>query len=200
MSNSETEMHIYGFEFLRQFVRFPKHVGAIAASSANLARAVTDAARVNEASVVVEFGPGTGVITEHILQRLSNGASFLAIEINKEFAEITRTRFPGAYVVHDSAVHARRYLEELGHSHCDCIVSGLPWAIFDSALQDALLDATLDALKPGGRFSGYMYLTSMLWPPGKRFREKLHKRFRNAGVKTIVWRNLPPAVVLYGEK
>jgi phospholipid N-methyltransferase len=184
------KLHVLG-----EFVRKPMSVGAVAPSSRRLAELITDVAEVDRASVVVEFGPGTGAFTEVIRRKLRPGASFFAIEFNESFVAATRTRCPGVDVVHDSAVAVRRHLEARGHASCDCIVSGLPFASFAPALQDGLLAAVADVLVPGGRFVTFAYLTGSLLPPGRRFRRRLMEQFADLRATRTIWRNLPPAFV-----
>ncbi len=182
-------------KFVKQFVHKPGWTGAILPSSSILASMVTECAQVRKADTVVEFGPGTGAITECVLKCLRPGANFFAMEINSEFVEIMRRRFPQVKVHHDSASNTRRYLGQLEISYCDSIVSGLPWTVFNEALQDELLDAVEDALGPGGSFSTYMYINSIVLPAGVRFRAKLRARFGKLNASPMVWRNVPPAVV-----
>jgi phosphatidylethanolamine/phosphatidyl-N-methylethanolamine N-methyltransferase len=193
-------MGLYGARFLKQAVRFPFEVGAIAASGKYLAEVITNAAEVAQASVVVEYGPGTGPVTEVILRKLQPGATFFAIEVIEEFVVGLRTRFPNLTVYHDSAANIRTYLEKHGVPACDTIVSGLPWTAFKESLQDELLDATLGALRKGGRFTTFMYLQSPFFPSGKRFVRKMYARFSTVDCRTIVWRNVLPAVVFSALK
>ena len=191
---------LYVLKFLKEFVAKPVTVGAIAPSSKHLARAVTEAAGVAESPVVVEFGPGTGAITEAILPALREDATFFGMEINEDFVAIMGDQFPEVTVHHDSAENTRAYLEKLGLDACDCIVSGLPWGTFSKDLQDSLLDTISDVLRPGGRFATYMYLQSTLLPTGQRFKEQLRTRFGELFRTPVVWRNLPPAIVYYVEQ
>lgn len=186
--------------FFRQFIAHPKEVGAFAASSKHLANAVTNAAGVPDANVVVEFGAGTGTITRVLCTRLRQDATFFALEINPDFVKMCRNCLPGVEIIEGSAENTLRYLQEHGKSECDSIVSGLPWAAFEELLQDRLLDATVDALRPGGKLATYMYLSSVLLPSGRRFKKKLESRFSKVGHSRVCWKNLPPAIVLWGEK
>lgn len=188
------------FRFFGEFLRKPGATGAIVPSSPGLARMITDAAGLEQASLVAEFGPGTGAFTEAILGRLPQGADFFAIETNEAFVAATRRRCPHARVYHDSAVSVRRYVEACGHSSCDCIVSGLPFAAFPPALQDDLLRAIDDVLAPGGRFVTFAYLQGLLLPPGRRFRRRLSQQFRQVSVTRTVWLNVPPAFVYRAVK
>lgn len=181
--------------FLRQFLRHPGKTGAVAPSSEGLAELIADSAGLAEASVIVEWGPGTGVFTEKILQKKRPDALFLAVEMNPEFVSATRTRCPGASIYHDSAANTLHYLERHGQRQCDCVICGLPWAAFDESLQDTLLDTLVAILRPGGRFLTFAYLQGLLLPAGRRFRRKLRSRFTHVATTRTVWRNLPPAFV-----
>lgn len=175
--------------------------GAIAPSGKKLAEVVTDMAQLQGAKVIVEYGPGTGVFTEVIQQKMDADACFIALEVNPEFVEATRKRCPNIKVYEDSAQHALKYVKEAGHEYCDVIVSGLPWTRFDDALQDEILDATFDALRPGGRFVTFAYATSPLVPSGSKFFEgKLPKRFPKTSVSKPIWDNFPPCLVYIAEK
>jgi phosphatidylethanolamine/phosphatidyl-N-methylethanolamine N-methyltransferase len=187
-------------QFLRQFMHNPTRTGAIAPSSTALAELITASADLAQASVVIEFGPGTGVFTEQILAQLHKEATFFALEVNPDFVAATQARCPEAIVYHDSATQAGAHLKTHGHTHCDCIISGLPWAAFGEKLQDDLLDTVKDVVRPGGRFLTFAYLQGLLLPSGLRFRKKLKNRFSKVSTTRIVWANLPPALVYCVEK
>lgn len=187
--------------FIREAICTNKSTGAIAPSSSVLARGLVEAGGVGKAGVIVEYGPGTGAITEVILQKKRSDAHFMAMEVNHQFVEATRKRCPEAIVHHDCAQNTRRYLEEAGHAHCDVIVSGLPWSVFDDALQDTILASAYDVLRPGGRFVTFRYPSSPYIAAGHRFfREKLPARFEKLHPEVRVWRNLPPSVIFCAEK
>ena len=169
-------------------------------SSKELATMVTNSAKVPDAKVVVEFGPGTGAITEVILSTLRPAAKFIAMELDPEFVKILKKRFPDVQVFQDSAAKTPQYLAQIGESHCDSIVSGLPWTMFSDEIQDELLDGIIASLRPGGTFATYIYIHSPAVPSGKKFRRKLKARFSRSGKTGIVWRNVPPAIVVWGQK
>lgn len=191
---------MYSIKFIKQFLHAPRYVGAVLPSSHILAERVVKEAGVAEASAVVEWGPGTGAITGAILEKLPPTAAFFAMEINPEFVETMRMQFPGVTVHNDSAENTRRYLEQRGLQHCDSVVSGLPWTSFPDPLQDSLLSALVDVLRPGGRFVTYSYIMSPLVPGGRRFRQKLRDHFSRVDMTPFVWRNVPPAFVYVAYK
>ena len=208
MAPSNPDGHLFGrgprtlhaWKFLKEFISAPQNVGAIAPSSRHLGETVISAANVPAASVVVEFGPGTGAITEVLVEQVKPGATLFALEINEDFVALLKHRFPDLNVIHDSATETRTHLDKMSLPHCDAIVSGLPWTMFSETLQDELLNAVVDSLRPGGIFATYMYLQSLVLPSGIRFRRKLRDRFARCGITETVWRNIPPARVVWGEK
>jgi phospholipid N-methyltransferase len=187
-------------QFVREFVLYPSKTGAVAASSQGLSELITETAELSESSIVIEFGSGTGVFTEKILQKIPEKSTYFVIEINQGFVEATRSRCPGVEVYQDCATNAGKYLEAKGHQYCDCIISGLPWASFNEDLQDNLIDAILDVLKPGGKFLTFAYLHGLLLPSGIRFKKKLHAKFKRITTTRTVWMNIPPAFVYCAEK
>jgi phospholipid N-methyltransferase len=187
--------------FLAPFLSSPAQTGAIAASSRALAQLAVDAANLHPGvSSVVELGSGTGVFTAAILRKIDHGAVFMAIEINPAFVRETRRNCPGATVYEGSALMVGEFLERHGLSQCDRIVCGLPWAVFSKHSQVALLAASYEALKPGGRFVTFAYLHGLALPQGLHFRRLLQQRFSYVTTTRTVWRNLPPAFVYCADK
>jgi len=178
-----------------EFLKNPKRTGAIARSSRGLARMICSEIGVDSASVIVEYGPGTGVFTEEILRMKKPEACFFAIEHSPRLAKNFQRKFPDTRLFEDSAENVASMLDEVGQAQIDSIVCGLPWAAFDEPLQDNLLDATLSSLRPGGRFATFAYLHGLLLPAGKRFKKKLARSFSTVDKSPTVWRNLPPAFV-----
>ncbi len=185
--------------FLRQFLRSPGTVGAIAPSSPRLAERMVEAVDFSRAGVVLEYGPGTGAFTGAILRHLRPGASFAAIELNPRYAEILSKRFPTARIVNDSVANVEAVCRGMGLSDSgsvDAILSGLPWASFSDELQDEILTPMLRVLKPGGVFVTFGYHIGTFLPAGKRFYAKARRLFAKVDRSELVWLNLPPAFVM----
>ncbi|HUS91978.1 MAG TPA: methyltransferase domain-containing protein [Phycisphaerae bacterium] len=184
-----------GLPILWQFLRHPRQIGAIAASSSALSRRVVSDIDLGSASLILEYGPGTGALTKRILERKSPSALFCAIESNERLAERFRRRFPEVTLFRETVENVVGIIDDLPKTKVDCIVSGLPWASFDDDLQDRLLDATHSVLREGGTFVTFAYLTGLMLRSGKQFRRKLHRRFSRVSRSPVVWWNLPPAIV-----
>jgi phosphatidylethanolamine/phosphatidyl-N-methylethanolamine N-methyltransferase len=181
--------------FLRNFVRHPTQVGAIAPSSPGLVKTMVDWFDWQQARSVVEFGPGTGVFTEAVLQHLHPAAKFIAIERSADLVAATRQRCPGATVIEDSVANVVELCRQHGMNQVDAVVCGLPWASFSESLQTEIMDAMFEVLRPGGQFATFAYWQGVVLPAGLRFSRRLHDSFTSVQRSHTVWRNLPPAFV-----
>jgi len=83
--------------FRRRLLRNPRQISAIAPSSRALARAMT-LGLGPRGGPVVEFGPGTGRFTEAILARGVPPERVTLFELDEEFVDYLRGRFPGVTV------------------------------------------------------------------------------------------------------
>jgi phospholipid N-methyltransferase len=181
--------------FLSSFFTRPHVVGAVAPSSAGLARRMVEWIDWPNLQAVVEYGPGTGSFTRAILEAKRRESRFFAIELEPAFVAIVKRRFPEAVVHQDSVARVRALCDREGIDQVDAIVSGLPWAAFPESLQAQFMDAAMTVLKPGGQFVTFAYLQGLLLPAGRRFRRMLHHYFAAVATSRVVWLNLPPAFV-----
>ena len=77
----------------------------------------------------------------------------------------------------------------------NAILSGLPWAIFDAALQSSILKEVHGTLAEGGVFSTFAYYGPHRLAAGQRFRKNLERTFSHVRRTQVVMRNFPPAFV-----
>jgi phospholipid N-methyltransferase len=154
---------------------------------------MVDWADLAHARVVVEYGPGTGIFTRFILAKLSKGCTFFAIEYSAAMVEIFRQQYPDVTLYEDSATNVQALCRRQGVDTVDCIICGLPWALFSDDLQTELLDAMMTVLRPGGQFVTFAYLQGLLLPAAQRFKRRLEAYFAEVSTSRIVWFNLPPA-------
>lgn len=187
-------------KFIKEFIKHPIIVGAIAPSSQWLSELISDTANLKNKKCVVELGPWNGVFTEKILQKINPYCVFFSIEINYKFVKETKNRCSNAIVYNDSAENIKKYLIKHNKNNCDCIISGLPWAVFDSDLQIKLLNSIYDSLESEGIFLTFTYIHGLLLPQGKKFKALLQKKFRIVKRTKIIWWNLPPAFVYFCQK
>lgn len=185
---------------LKNALAHPLKTASVLPSSGQLARRMVSAAEIEGAGVIVEFGPGTGVITEEIAGRMSPSAKLVAMEVNSDFAARIRSRFPAAHVFNGCASETSGRLREMGIDGCDRIVSGLPWAVFPDGLQKKILCAAGHALRPGGVFVSFAYPPAHMLPSGRNFKRNLESVFGEVHQTPVEWRNVPPAFVYRAVK
>lgn len=192
---TDDKIHFYGrwVTIIREFFRHPFLTGAIAPSSPRLARAMTDGLGLESAGVVVELGPGTGAITDAIIERLDARARLIVVEVNRALADELAIRYHGlpVEVIHGSAANLRRLVP----SPVDAVVSGLPWSVMPAYQRQRVLNAVAAVLPPAGRFSTFAYLHAAWSPPAHHLARELDRRFAVVQRSGIVWPNVPPAFV-----
>lgn len=183
-----------------QFIRNIKNTGAIACCSEDVANVLTSSAHLASCKTVVELGSGTGAITKKLLENIPQDALLIALELNEHFVEETKKSCPRALVYHDTAENVKYYLNQHGKQYCDCVISTLPWMLFDSALQHRILNAIIDVLPEGGEFLTVTYTFAPLIPAGRRFRALIESRFSVVQRTKPIWKNLPPVYVYHCKK
>ncbi len=178
----------------REFMRAPSKIGAVAGSSSTLANRMLDEVDWETAKNIVEYGPGTGAITRHIVSRLLPSQRFFAVELNDRFVPVLAQYCPSVKVRIGSVGDIRSICDTEEVDNVDGIISGLPWTAFDEELQTELLDAMFSVLSQHGQFITFAYLHGLPLKSAKRFRSVLEERFDSVSVSPVVWRNLPPAI------
>tara|TARA_A200000159_G_scaffold164544_1_gene194622 strand:- start:9280 stop:9870 length:591 start_codon:yes stop_codon:yes gene_type:complete len=188
------------FIFFKQFLKSPKMVASIAPSSNALAEALINHSGVKSASFIVELGSGTGVVTKRVYEEMCFYSEFISIEVNEELAMLTKSRCPNVDVFCDNAVNIKNILLAKNATHCDSIVSCIPWATLSDDDQRAIIEQVHISLKSGGRFATLLLLPGLALPSTKRFVNLVSEVFGGSNCSKIVWKNVPPAIVLWAEK
>lgn len=183
------------WRFLREFIAVPDVIGAVAPSSWYLAEKMVEGIDWSDVRVVVEYGPGTGAFTGHILGKLNADSVFFAIELNQAVADIFERRFPKVSLHRDSVARVEEICAMHGLQQVDCVVSALPWAAFSEEQQDFYLEKMLTVLNPRGYFVTFAYLHGLALPAGRTFSRKLYRNFQEVSCSKTVWLNIPPAFV-----
>lgn len=172
------------------WLRSPFEIGAVAASSGPLARAMARQVKPSRPGLVVELGGGTGAITEALLDVGIAPERLVILERHPRLHDLLQKRFPAATVIQGDAAHLRQLLAARGLRGVRAVVSGLPLLAMGEAQQKAIVGAAMDVLSPGGRLVQFSYGPAC--PIPQRLRQELGVRARS--VANVFW-NLPPARV-----
>jgi len=145
--------------FIHQFFKQNKMVGSLIPSSRFLAKKILKNIPFENAKVIVELGPGTGIFTEKIMQRLQPDAHFVIIELNDVFYQNLKAKVTqeNCHIIHGSASDLRKILSDLGFEKADCVVSSLPLSNFPKELRVDIMQAVLTCLNPIGTFIQFQY-------------------------------------------
>jgi phosphatidylethanolamine/phosphatidyl-N-methylethanolamine N-methyltransferase len=171
--------------FRRRLLRNPRQISAIAPSSRALARAMT-LGLSPQSGQVVEFGPGTGRFTEAILARGVPPENLTLFELDKEFVDHLRRKFPAVTVHHRPAQDAAKLVK----GKVGCVISGLPLLSMPPEVREGIVDAAFDILAPRGRYVQFTYGHRTPLPP-----ETIAALGLTVNKGNKIWANLPPATV-----
>ncbi len=174
--------------FARGFFADPRRTGSVIPSSQRLTAQLLAGLDLPRARVVVEFGPGTGVVTRALLAGMAPDAQLFAFEINDDFVAYLRQSItdPRLTIIAASAETVEAVLAAHGHEGCCAAVSSLPFSIMPAAVRATIVSATARALRPGGVLVGYQY--------SKAWLGELRHGFGEVAVR-FEPRNWPPAFV-----
>lgn len=179
-----------GLSFIKQYITKPRTVGAILPSSNYLADKMVETIDFKSASYIMEYGPGTGVFTDRILEMRKSDTIILLFETNEVFYDLLQEKYknePNLYVLNDSAEHIEKYMARYHIPWVDYIVSGLPFTSLPQAVSANILKQTKLHLCQDGRFILFQYTL---------FKKKLIEQYFNTIEITRELRNMPPAYVL----
>ena len=175
--------------FLQEWFANPQRTGSLAPSSPQLAAAMAQWLPADPESYVLELGPGTGAVTEALIQRGLREDRLVAIERNPKMARLLRDKFPRAQIIIGDAWHLdhllrsrREPVESVG-----AVISSLPLLNFPPEEAEALTQQIRAVLEPDGNWVQYSYHLGK-----KQVRGAASFKLR---ASKIIWLNFPPARV-----
>ena len=150
--------------FALNFFRHPMMLGSIVPSSRFLIRQLLEPVDWGQARVIVEYGPGVGVITTEVLRRMGPDTMLIAIETNPDFVSYLRDSIKDErlHVVEGSAESVDEILRRYGQSNASYVISGIPFSTIPAPVRERILLKTCDVLKPGGSFLVYQFSSRVL--------------------------------------
>src|SRR5437868_12297377 len=144
--------------FFKRFLQRPFQIASIVPSSRALVERVAGKINFERAQVIAEYGPGEGVHSREIARRMRPDARLLLFELDSAFSRDLERQFaddPRIVVINRDAADLSLEMQSLGITHCDYILSGIPFSILKLDKKRALLQATYNALSPAGSFIIY---------------------------------------------
>jgi phosphatidylethanolamine/phosphatidyl-N-methylethanolamine N-methyltransferase len=173
--------------FIRSWLERPLSIGAVTPSGKVLARAMASYVDPESDGPVVELGPGTGPVTEALVEAGVAPSRLVLVEFDPAFCKILRSRYPDATLVQGDAYSLRRLLQTLLLQPAAAVVSGLPLVTKPIKERLRLIRDAFDLMVPGAPFVQFTYSVAAPLP----------KRLGGFSVEASerIWMNLPPARV-----
>lgn len=173
--------------FIRSWLEKPLAIGAVTPSGRVLARAMARYVDPDVPGPIIELGPGTGPVTEALIEQGVAEERLVLVEFNPIFCQLLRVRFPHAKVVQGDAYGT---LRRIGHGIGEAaaaVVSGLP--LFTKPLKTRVR-LLRDALHVMRKDAPFIQFTYAVVPP-------IPKSAASTRVEASerIWMNLPPARV-----
>lgn len=176
--------------FFKSWLDNPAIAGAVSPSGRFLARMMARYVDPHKAGPVVELGPGTGAITEALLERGVEPRRLYLVEFDRGFCKLLRRRFRGVHVIQGDAYQLSKTLGDRLRRRPSAIVSSLPLLLKPEEQRLALLADAFDCMAPEGCFIQFTYSPLSPIPRGKVSALAFHVE-----ASPPVWLNLPPARV-----
>ena len=179
-------------KFISEVLKSTGTIGALSPSSSFLAAKMLEPIDFNKADCIVEFGPGTGVFTHKLLEKMKPEAKLLAFEINPSFIEeLNKINDPRLIIINDSAEKIEDYLNQHDFTSADYIISSLPFAMIPDTVVHNILTNSDNALSENGKYIQFQYSLNA--------KKKLESYFSKVSIN-FTFLNLPPAFIYICEK
>lgn len=173
--------------FLKSWIDSPGKTGAVTPSGPILARKMASYVDIAVDGPVIEIGPGTGPVTEALIEHGVPEERLVLVEFSSEFCALLRRRFPKATVIEGDAYALRKTLLGILREPAAAIVSSLPLFNQPPHRRSAFANEAFALMRPGGPLIQFTYAMASPLPrklPGM-----------SAKVSDWILRNIPPARV-----
>lgn len=176
------------FAFFKVAIKNLKVSGTIIPSSQFLAKKLIKEIDFSKADVIIELGPGNGVITKKILKKMHPKSTLICFEINDSFyKELKSIKHPQLRVINKSAEKIEEVLNDLGYSKGCHIVSSLPLTNIPDEISQKILQNSFNCLDNKGTFIQYQYSLTYF--------NKIKTIFGKGVAVDFELLNLPPAFI-----
>jgi phosphatidylethanolamine/phosphatidyl-N-methylethanolamine N-methyltransferase len=186
VSVAKKSLRLDEVRFIRSWLDKPLTTGAVMPSGKALARTMARYVDPEIAGPVIELGPGTGAVTEALVEHGIEPSRLVLVEFNPVFCRLLRSRYPEAIVVQGDAYALRHLIGN--YDPAAAVVSGLPLMTKPPKLRNRLVAEAFEIMAPAAPFIQFTY--AMVGSPIVKRPEGVL-----AEPSERIWMNLPPARV-----
>lgn len=143
--------------FLKSWLERPLLTGAVMPSGKFLAKAMARHVDPRIEGPVIEIGPGTGPVTEALIEHGVPQERLVLVEFNPDFIELLKRRFPRATIIQGDAYALGDTLAGKMSGPAAAVVSSLPLLTKPPLARLGLLKQAFSLMKPGAPFVQFTY-------------------------------------------
>ena len=145
--------------FIKEFWKDKKMIGSILPSSKFLAAKMLNHIPLENTKLIIELGPGTGIFTEKIIEKIDASTHLIVLELNPELCKDLKAKInlPNVHIKEASADKIGEIMKEFCFEKADIIISSLPLANFSVELRNSILEIVHDSLDEKGSFIQFQY-------------------------------------------
>lgn len=178
--------------FLKQFFT-DRQIGAVTPTSSYGVKRLCAPIDFSKKITIVEYGPGTGVFSKYLLERITPSSKLILIEKNPRFADQLRHNLkdPRVCIHNDTAANVKHILTQHRLSEVDYAISCVPFSLLAPEECAQIVKSTKGILKPDGIFLAFAYVT---WERFSPIRRLLNTHFDTVQTEREFW-NIPPMFI-----
>ena len=145
--------------FIKEFWKDKKMIGSIIPSSKFLAAKMLNHIPLKNTKLIIELGPGTGIFTEKIIEKIGASTHLIVLELNTDFCKESKAKInlPNVHIKEASADKIGEIMKQIGFEKADIIISSLPLANFSEELRNSILEIVHESLNEKGSFIQFQY-------------------------------------------
>jgi phosphatidylethanolamine/phosphatidyl-N-methylethanolamine N-methyltransferase len=143
--------------FVKTFATSPLKMGTFTPSGRALAEAMVNHATIDPSAWTLEIGPGTGAVTEVLIERGVPPERLVCLEYDADFCRLLQKRFPTANVIQGDALKLDVALAPFADIRFSAVLSGIPLLNMPKTKRLPYLESALDRLTPGGNVTQLSY-------------------------------------------
>lgn len=150
---------LFSLSYLINFVK-DKNIASVTPTSRFGIKRILNKINFSKDLTIVEYGPGTGVITKALLKKMPRNSKLIAIDTNAAFIKILKKEIkdPRLHLFHDSAENITSCLKKLSLKSVDVVISGIPFSLLKSTVAKKIIEKTENILIDEGRFIAYQFI------------------------------------------
>jgi phospholipid N-methyltransferase len=127
-------------------------VAAFASSSKFLIKEVLKEFEVSiEPQVIIEFGPGDGVLSKELLKKMKDKDRLILVEQNQDFLNIIRKIRDDRVQIYEGYAQDFPYERYLSKRKADYVFSSIPFSFLKPGERDLVIKKISQNLKPKGK-------------------------------------------------